>query len=51
MEHKKIARLPEVNELFKALNCEKALLAGAPGRLPNLLWCNYFRGESNNRAV
>ena len=30
----KIARLPEVNELFKALNCEKALLAGARGIEP-----------------
>ena len=30
----KIARLPEVNELFKALNCEKALLAGVHGIEP-----------------
>ena len=27
----KIARLPEVNELFKALNCDKVILAGVCG--------------------
>ena len=30
----KIARLPEVNELFKALNCDKVFLAGAHGIEP-----------------
>ena len=30
----KIAQLPEVNELFKALNCDKVILAGARGIEP-----------------
>lgn len=32
----KIARLPEVNELFKALNCETALLTAPNGRTSKL---------------
>lgn len=36
----KIAQTPGVNELFTLAQGPKGLLAGAPGRLPNLLWCN-----------
>ena len=43
----KIAQTPGLNELFSLAQGPKGLLAGAPGRLPNLLWRNKFFGKLN----